>query len=292
MATKKSTAPKASKPVAKKGAAAKTAAPKKTTAKKSAVKAVLDAVPSLSPEVAAGIAYALSGLPVNGQKTKKVTTKSVAKKSTAGKNTYTLTLKGEEVEIFRREYKTQSELAECLHCARNWDHAGGDGVYGFVVNRSGVHLEVTDMKRKTVFKKDIKEEDLVDKGGELQIETKGSYFDESAKGTKGKKYYYDCITWYRDEYKAELELNAPFDPSKLSLTCRTYIGPDGKERKFIQFSTNCPGGEGLRYGGSNLTSADETVDCCGDDDIRVWTLVNGVREEQDIYPDEDEGEGW
>lgn len=213
-----------------------------------------------------------------------------AKKSVAGKHTYTLTLKGEEVEIFRREYKTQTELAECLHCARNWDHAGGDGVYGFVVNRSGVHLEVTDMKRKTVFKKDIKEEDLVAKGGELQIETKGNYFDESAEGTKGKKYYYDCINWYRYEYKAKLELNAPFDPSKLSLTCRTYIGPNGKERKFIQFSTNHPGGEGLRYGGSNLTPVDETPG--GDDEMQVWTLVNGVRKEQDIYPDEDEGEGW
>ena len=222
---------------------------------------------------------------------KKVTTekKSAAKKSTVRKHAYTLTLKGEEVEIFRSEYKTQSELDECLDRARNWDHAGGNGVYGFVITRSGVHLEVADVKGKTVFKKDIKEEDLADKGGELQIETKGNYFDESAAGTKGKKYYYDCINWYGYEYKAGLELNAPFDPSKLSLTCRTYIGPTGKERKFIQFSA-CPGGEGVRYGGSNLTSADETPG--GDDLMRVWTLVNGVREEQAICSEEDEGEGW
>lgn len=211
------------------------------------------------------------------------------KKSAIRKHAYTLTLKGEEVEIFRREYKTQSELDNCLDRARKWDHAGGNGVYGFAVTRSGVHLEVTE-KGKTVFEKDIKEGDLVANGGELQIETKGNYFDESAEGTQDKKYYYDCINWYRYEYKAKLELNVPFDPSKLSLTCRTYIGPNGKERKFIQFSTIHPGGEGLRYGGSNLTPVDETPG--GDDEMQVWTLVNGVRKEQDIYPDEDEGEGW
>ena len=215
--------------------------------------------------------------------------KSAAKKSTVHEHTLTLTLKGEEVEVFRREYKTQSELDSCLGCAKKWDHAGGNGVYGFIITRSGVHLEVTDVKGKTVFKKDIKEDDLVDKGGELRIETKGNYFDESAKGTKGKKYYYDSINWYMYEYKVKLELNAPFDPSKLSLICRTYIGPTGKERKFIQFSA-CPGGEGVRYGGSNLTSEDETPG--GDDEMRAWTLVNGVREEQDIYSGEDEGEGW
>ena len=222
---------------------------------------------------------------------KKVVTekKSAAKKSTVRKHAYTLTLKGEEVEIFRSEYKTQSELDNCLDCAKKWDHAGGNGVYGFVITRSGVHLEVTDKKGKSVFKKDIKEEDLVDKRGELQIETKGSYFDESVEGTRGKKYYYDCINWYRYEYKAGLELNAPFDPSKLFLTCRTYIGPTGKERKFIQFSS-CPGGEGLWYDGSKLMSVDETPG--GDDEMRVWTLVKGVREEQAIYSEEDEGEGW
>lgn len=222
---------------------------------------------------------------------KKVTTekKSAAKKGKVRKHAYTLTLNGEEVEIFRSEYKTQSELDSCLCCAKKWDHAGGNGVYGFIITRSGVHLEVTDVKGKTVFKKDIKEEDLVEKGGELQIETMGNYFDESAEGTKGKKYYYDCINWYRYEYEAKLESNAPFDPSKLSLICRTYIGPTGKERKFIQFSS-CPANEGLRYDGSKLTSADETPG--GDDEMRAWTLVKGVRKEQAIYSEEDEEADW
>ena len=90
----------------------------------------------------------------------------MAKKNTRQKNTptsvhkYKLTFEGEEVEIFRREYKNQSELDDCLARARKWDHAGGDGVYGFIIGRSGVHIKVTDGKGKVVFKVDVKEEDL------------------------------------------------------------------------------------------------------------------------------------
>ena len=211
---------------------------------------------------------------------KKTTAKKATGKKAVRKLMYTLTLRGSEVEIFRREYKSKSELENCLDCARKWDHVGGNGVYGFLIGRSGVHLEVADAKGKIVFNKDIKEEDLASEDGELQIELKGSYFDESAEGTKGKKYYYDCINWYRYVYKAELKLTAPFDPRKLSLICRPYIGPRGLERKFIQFST-FPDDKGMVYDGTSVTWVDQTPG--GDDEMHVWTLVKGVRKELRVY---------
>lgn len=217
--------------------------------------------------------------------------KPKAKKANKCTHSYTLTLSGEEVEIFRREYKTQKELDECLNCAKKWDHPGGDGVYGFIVGRSGVHLEVKEGKKKVVFSTDIKEEALAKQDGELRIESKGNYFDESVQATKGKKYYYSCIDWYRYSRSVELALNAPFDPQKLFLTCRTYVNQRGIERKFIQFYLS-PGDESARYDGRPVADMAKSIDetPCSDDEMHVWSLVKGVRKELD-YSDED-GEDW
>lgn len=218
----------------------------------------------------------------------------MAKKNTREKNTptsvhkYKLTFEGEEVEIFRREYKNQSELDDCLARARKWDHAGGDGVYGFIIGRSGVHIKVTDGKGKVVFKVDVKEEDLTNAESGLQIESKGNYFDETTKATQNKKYYYSCIVWYRFEGKIVLELKEPFDPSKLLLTCRSYVDWRGKVRKYIQFSPN-PCDEFMKYGGRFIENIAKEIDGTpgGDDEMLVWSMENGVRKKLDVYPEED-----
>ena len=88
------------------------------------------------------------------------------------------------------------------------------------------------------------------------------------------------MNWYRYVYKAELKLTAPFDPRKLSLICRPYIGPRGLERKFIQLST-FPDDKGMVYDGTSVTWVDQTPG--GDDEMHVWTLVKGVRKELRVY---------
>lgn len=221
---------------------------------------------------------------------KKVTAKKCSASKNKGKEQtypYTITLSGDYVDVCRTEYKDKDGLNDCLTCARNWDLAGGDTVHGFVVDdKAGidVHVKVSDGKGNIVFETDVGEAGVGDENATLRIESKGNYFDESEEATRGKKFYYSSDDWYSGwEWKAEVRLDAPFDPGKLALFCHFYVTKSGYKCKFI-------GLRSARYGrrliAKNATSIDEGP-TGGDDEMFAWTLVNGVRKGLEIYSDTD-----
>lgn len=207
----------------------------------------------------------------------------VKKNNKAESYSYTITFRGDGVDVNRVEYKTQAELDACLDCARKWNSPGGDGVHGFIVDRRGVHIEVVDGEGDVAFKMDVKEPDLAAESGKLRIESKGNYFDESAKATKGKKFYYQSDDWHSGyKWKAELVLDAPFDPKQLLLVCQSYVNKNGHEYKFIRE-------ECTQYGGESIVKIAKSTNeepTGGDDQVDAWTLVKGVRKELN-YSDED-----
>lgn len=160
-------------------------------------------------------------------------------------------------------------------------------MHGFVVDdKAGidVHVKVSDGKGNIVFETDVGEEDVDDEKGTLRIESKGNYFDESEKATQGKKFYYSSDDWYSGwEWKAEVVLDAPFDPRKLASFCHFYVTKSGYKCKFIDLGS-------ARYG-RRLIAKDATLidegPTGGDDEMFAWTLVNGVRKGLEIYSDTD-----
>ena len=219
----------------------------------------------------------------NAKKGKATDNKKPSSKKKAETYSYTITFRGDGIDVNRVECKTQAELDACLDCARKWSSPGGDGVHGFIVDDDGVHVEVTDGEGNVAFYTDVKERDLAGKSGKVRIESKGNYFDESAKATKGKKFYYQSDDWYSGyQWKAELVLDAPFDPKKLLLVCQSYVNKNGREYKFIRE-------ECTQYGEDNIVKIAKSTEeepTGGDDQVDAWTLVKGVRKELD-YSDEE-----
>ena len=221
----------------------------------------------------------------NGKRGKTTANKkpSTTKNSKVESYSYTITFSGDGVSVNRVEYKTQAELDDCLECARTWNPPGGDGVHGFIVDDDGVHLQVTDGNGNVVFETDIKKSNLTGKSSKLRIESKGSCFDESAKATKGKKFYYQSDDWYSGyQWEAELVLDAPFDAKKLSLVCQSYVNKNGRECKFIREECS-------QYGGDSIVKIAKSTDeepTGGDDQVDAWTLVKGVRKGLDYSVEE------
>ena len=205
------------------------------------------------------------------------------------KCSYTIKLRGDYLTVSRKECKSKSEFDECCLWTRKWSSDGAQYVTGFgVYDCFDLHIEVSDKMGQTVFEMDITPYDLNGKDGAFPIGFKGNCFDESEETIKGRTFYYNCDDWYSGwERRITIEIDAPFDPKKISLASSFLVYPSVDKLMLIEE-------EGIQYDGQPIqelatSEFDEAIG--GDDEVITWTLTNGVRERVDAWEIVDDCEG-